>query len=183
MTSSDILGRMCSSDSVRRSDLEQISVSSIPPSKCIDTMLGGVHYTNSRAAASSLSIHSCHSSLGLGVWLARLVRSMAEGPERSGDLSTIIDEAALGYARLKKEQKKALCAFVTGSDVFVSPYRIWQVVVLRSAATFDVKRGLVEKKSIVMVVSPLIALMKDQSSSFTRKGINSVYVSDNPRNY
>ena len=36
---------------------------------------------------------------------------------------------------------------------------------------FDVKRGLVEKKSIAMVVSPLIALMKIQSGSFTRKSI------------
>ena len=43
---------------------------------------------------------------------------------------------------------------------------------------FDVKRGLVEKKSVVMVVSPLIALMKDQSSSFTRRGITAEYVSD-----
>ena len=36
---------------------------------------------------------------------------------------------------------------------------------------FDVKRGLVEKKSIAMVVLPLIALMKVQSDSFTRKSI------------
>ena len=38
---------------------------------------------------------------------------------------------------------------------------------------FDVKRRLVEKKSIAMVVLPLIALMKVQSGSFTRKSITS----------
>ena len=36
-------------------------------------------------------------------------------------------------------------------------------------SVFDIKLGLVENTSIVMVVSPLIALMKDQSMSFTRQ--------------
>ena len=47
---------------------------------------------------------------------------MAEGAKRSKDFSTIINEAAasLGYTRLKEEEKKALHAFVSGRDVFVS---------------------------------------------------------------
>ena len=44
--------KVCSSDCVRWTHLEQIFVSSSPPRKCIGTMLGGVHHLNSRAAAS-----------------------------------------------------------------------------------------------------------------------------------
>ena len=46
--------RVCSSVCERRTHLEQISVSYIPPRKVNDSMLGGVHPTNRRAAASSL---------------------------------------------------------------------------------------------------------------------------------
>ena len=42
-------------------------------------------------------------------------------------------------------------------------------------ATFDALCG-VEKRSIVVVVSPLIALMKDQVASFTSKGVSATYV-------
>ena len=46
-------------------------------------------------------------------------------------------------------------------------------------AIFDMKRGLAESpSSIVMVVSPLIALMKDQCTSFAQKGITAGHVSD-----
>lgn len=102
--------------------------------------------------------------------------------ERSRDLSAIIDEAAasMGYTRLKDEQKKVLQAFVGGRDVFVSLPTGYgkSLCYALLPAVFDVKRGLVEKTSIVMVVSPLIALMKDQSMSFTSKGITAGYVSD-----
>ena len=40
------------------------------------------------------------------------------------------------------------------------------------------RRGLVERTSVCMIVSPLIALMKDQSTSFTAKDITATYVSD-----
>ena len=42
---------------------------------------------------------------------------------------------------------------------------------------FDNLRG-VEKKSIVMVVSPLLALMKDQVANISAKGITAVHISD-----
>ena len=45
---------VCSSAYVRRTHLEQIVCSSSPSRKCIGTMLGGVHFSNSRAAASPL---------------------------------------------------------------------------------------------------------------------------------
>ena len=105
--------------------------------------------------------------------------AMAEGLK---DLRTIIDEAAapLGYTSLKEEQKKALFSFVTGRDVFVSlPTGLYGKSLCYALLPFifNVKRGLVEKKSVVVVVSPLIAFMKDQSSSFTRRGITAGYVS------
>ena len=45
-------------------------------------------------------------------------------------------------------------------------------------AVFDLKMNLAEKTSIVMIVSPLVALMKDQTSSLTARGISAAYVSD-----
>ena len=100
----------------------------------------------------------------------------------SKDLRTIIDEvaASLGYTSLKEEQKKALFSFVTGRDMFVSLPTGYGKSLCYALLPFifDVKRGLVEKKSVVMVVSPLIALMKDQSSSFSCSGITAGYVSD-----
>ena len=43
---------------------------------------------------------------------------------------------------------------------------------------FDVKNKLKERTSIVMIVSPKVALMKDQAKVFTEKGISAGYVSD-----
>ena len=69
--------------------------------------------------------------------------------------------------------------FVSGKDVFMSLpigygkslcYALFSFV-------FDAKRGLIEKTSIIVVVSPQIALMRDQSASFTRKGKGAGYVS------
>ena len=80
--------------------------------------------------------------------------------ERSRDLSVIINEAAtsLGYTRLKNEQKEALHAFVSGKDVFVSLPTGYgkSLCYALLPSVFDAKRGLVEKTSIVMVVSRLI---------------------------
>ena len=43
---------------------------------------------------------------------------------------------------------------------------------------FDKRREMVEKRLIVMVVSPLIALMKDQLAKFTERGVTVVCISD-----
>lgn len=97
-------------------------------------------------------------------------------------IDEVITKAAgsLGYSDLKQEQKLALKAFVGERDVFVALptgygkslcYALLPLI-------FDMRRGLVERTSICMVVSPLIALMKDQSISFTAKGISAAYVSD-----
>lgn len=49
---------------------------------------------------------------------------------------------------------------------------------MRCSPLFDVKNKLKEKTSIVMIVSPLVALMKDQDKVFTEKQISAGYISD-----
>lgn len=83
----------------------------------------------------------------------------------------------LGYATVRAEQKEAAREFVKGRDVFVSIptgsgkslcYGCLPIV-------FDILRDAPET-SIVIVVSPLKALMLDQVEAFTRKGMRAVYV-------
>ena len=103
---------------------------------------------------------------------------MAESPS----IDELIVKAAqsLGYSDLKQEQKAVLKSFVEGKDVFVALPTGYGKSLCYALLPwiFDMKRGLVEKTSICMIVSPLIALMKDQSTSFTSKGISAAYVSD-----
>ncbi len=82
----------------------------------------------------------------------------------------------LGY-ELKNEQEESVFQFASGKDVFVCLptgygkslcYEILPIV-------FDELRG-VEKKSIILVVSPLSALMKDQVAAVSSLGIAAAYV-------
>ena len=61
----------------------------------------------------------------------------------------------LGITTVKAEKEEAITHFALGRDVFY-----YQALLL----VFDCLRK-VEKKLIVMVVSPLVALMKDQVST------------------
>ena len=98
------------------------------------------------------------------------------------DLDKIIMDASVsfGYNELKVEQHQALKAFVEGRDVFVAIPTGYgkSLCYALLPAIFDSKKGLVGKTSICMIVSPLIALMKDQSNVFIKKGISSGFVSD-----
>ena len=98
------------------------------------------------------------------------------------DIERIIDEAgsSIGYSTLKPEQRRALKGFVEGRDVFVSlPTGYGKSLCYALLPfVFDLKRKLKEKTSIVMIVSPLVALMKDQASAFTEKGVSAGYISD-----
>ena len=98
----------------------------------------------------------------------------------SSHLDGIIVKAAgsLGYT-LKPEQKQALLKFVGGQDVFVSlPTGFGKsLCYILFPRIFDLLRG-VENKCIVIVVSPLIALMKNQVASITKIGLSATYVSD-----
>lgn len=97
------------------------------------------------------------------------------------EAKALVNAAArsVGYAELKEEQERAILSFLNGKDVFVS---------LPTGYGKSLCYGLLPKvfdmlretpgASIAMVVSPLIALMKDQVDSFTAKGIKAGYVSD-----
>ena len=84
--------------------------------------------------------------------------------------------ASLGYSSLKREQLQAIQAFMSGQDVFVSlPTGFGKSLCFGILPRlYDLKKfGTIEKKeSIVIVVSPLKALMEDHVSSFTSKGIS-----------
>ena len=98
----------------------------------------------------------------------------------SSHLDGIIVKAAgsLGYT-LKPEQKQALLKFVGGQDVFVSlPTGFGKsLCYILLPRIFDLLQG-VENKCVVIVVSPLIALMKNQVASITKIGLSATYVSD-----
>ena len=98
----------------------------------------------------------------------------------SSHLDDIIVKAAgsLGYT-LKPVQKQALLKFVGGQDVFVFlPTGFGKsLCYILLPRIFDLLRG-VENKCIVIVVSPLIALMKNQVASITKIGLSVTYVSD-----
>ena len=83
----------------------------------------------------------------------------------------------MGFASLRDKQKEAILGFMKGRDVFVSLptgsgkslcYSILPKV-------FDRARKK-KSSSIVIVVSPLIALMKDQVQSLATKGVKAVLV-------
>ena len=77
---------------------------------------------------------------------------------------------ALGYTSLKSEQETALLSFLGGRDVFVSLPTGYGKSLCYAAlpATFD---SLRQATSIVVTVSPLIALMKDQVATLSARGL------------
>ena len=96
-------------------------------------------------------------------------------------LSTIIGQAAMevGITALKPEQEQAILAFVNGTDVFgclSTGYRKSLCYGLLPKV-YDALRGVV-KKSVVIVVCPLISLMKDQVTRFEAKGVTAMSLSD-----
>ena len=85
----------------------------------------------------------------------------------------------LGYATVRPQQELAVLKFAAGQDVFVSlptgSGKSLCYCVL--PAVFDSLRG-VKGLSIIVVVSPLIALMKDQIRAMMDRGTTAVYVGD-----
>ena len=97
--------------------------------------------------------------------------------------SATIAATSLGYQSLRSEQKEAIATFLRGNDVFVAlPTGYGKNLCYGCLPlAFDVLWGT-EKKSIAIVLSPLVALMKDQVSMFLSKGLSSAFISsDSPR--
>ena len=81
----------------------------------------------------------------------------------------------LGFLQLKPEQKSVVETFLNGRDVFVSlPTGSGKSLCYALLpAVFDSLRT--SERSIVIVVSPLTALMKDQVQSLERRGVRAAY--------
>lgn len=87
---------------------------------------------------------------------------------------------SLGYSELRSQQKDAIKAFVAAHDVFVSlPTGFGKSLIYGCMPLlFDKLRCKLKPSSIVIVICPLIALMKDQVERFKSLGIQAAYVGD-----
>ena len=81
----------------------------------------------------------------------------------------------MGYPSVKPQQREAILSFVSGKDVFVSLPTGYGKSLCFGCLPLIFKE-LRKEQCIVIVVSPLIALMKDQVKSFTSKGISAAVV-------
>ena len=86
--------------------------------------------------------------------------------------------SSLGYAHLREQQKDAILTFLEGNDVFMAlPTGYGKSLCYGCLpGAFDRLRRS-KAKSIVVVISPLVALMKDQVNNFASKGLSAGYVS------
>ena len=85
----------------------------------------------------------------------------------------------MGYSSLRPDQEKVVVAFMKGKDVFVSlptgsGKSLCYSILPKVSDSIRSSPG----KCIVIVVSPLIALMKDQVRSMMDKGVSSIYTGD-----
>ena len=88
----------------------------------------------------------------------------------------------LGYSELRPNQERIVAHFLRGSDVFVSlPTGSGKsLCYCLLPKSFDVLRGSnsTHMQSVVIVVSLLIALMKDQVRQMTERDVRAVYVGE-----
>ena len=97
-----------------------------------------------------------------------------------GDLHIVRRAAAsIGYLRLNLDQEQAIIADVRGRGVFISlPMGFGKSLCFGLLPqVFDTLKGT-ERQSIVMEMSPLVAVMKERVASFSSRGISAAYVSD-----
>ena len=94
-------------------------------------------------------------------------------------LSSAISESVkdLEFGQLKAEQAAAISKFASGKDVFVALPTGYRKSLCYCCLPyiFDHLKS-VEKQSIVVVVSPLVALMKDQVAECSSLGLSAGYV-------
>nr|XP_006815025.1 PREDICTED: ATP-dependent helicase SGS1-like [Saccoglossus kowalevskii] len=84
----------------------------------------------------------------------------------------------LSLAQLKQRQREALSAFLSGHDVMVNlPTGYGKSAVYQLAPfCYDIFHN--RTKSVALVISPLVALMKDQVQVLYGKNIEAVYLSE-----
>ena len=91
------------------------------------------------------------------------------------DLTAALEKVVvtLGYTSLKQEQKDAIKEFVKGHDVFVClPTGFGKsLCYIILPMLFDTLKGYTSPYSIVLIVSPLDAIITDQVKSLKRKGL------------
>ena len=102
---------------------------------------------------------------------------------REGNLQELVQQAGrqLGIATLTGDQERAVCEFASGHDVFVclptgSGKSICYALL---PLLFDFIRG--KTGSICLIVSPIVALMKDQVSSFQSRGMTAAFCGSEQR--
>ncbi|KAL5510411.1 hypothetical protein EMCRGX_G005949 [Ephydatia muelleri] len=85
----------------------------------------------------------------------------------------------LGYSSMKPEQVKVAVALFEGRDVFaILPTGFGKSLCYASLpVAFDKCQKKERGYSIVVVVSPLVAIMKDQVPTYSIKGLKTTYVS------
>ena len=85
---------------------------------------------------------------------------------------------SLGYEKLKEDQRRVIKPFIQGNDVFASLLTGCgkSLCYFCLPAIFDRLNHHTPPWSVVIVISPLQALMKDQVQSLERKGVRAVSV-------
>ncbi|KAL5484051.1 hypothetical protein EMCRGX_G020485 [Ephydatia muelleri] len=85
----------------------------------------------------------------------------------------------LGYSSMKPEQVEVAVALIEGRDVFaILPTGFGKSLCYACLpVAFDKCQKKERGYSIVVVVSPLVAIMKDQVSTYSIKGLKTTYVS------
>lgn len=88
----------------------------------------------------------------------------------------------MGYSELRPKQREAIVEFIGGKDVFVSlPTGSGKTLCYcLLPLAFDAMKSRIgtESNSIVVIVSPLIALMKDQVKHMQERKVSAIYAGD-----
>lgn len=94
-------------------------------------------------------------------------------------LALRVATASLGYKELHPQQERVVRSFVGGNDVFVSlPTGSGKsLCYCLLPRVFDELKNA-PGTSIVVVISPLVSLMKDQVSAMCKRNVSAVYVGD-----
>lgn len=106
---------------------------------------------------------------------------MADMVAREGSLQDSITEAArlMGYDTLKEEQRWCLSGFILGHDIFaVLPTGFGKTVCYTCLPkAFDIyHKRKNQNKAIVIIISPLSALICDQVCDLQRRGVYAGYI-------